>query len=74
MKLKVKLSLIKHDLTLQKIADEIGKSKTLVSRMLNDKYKGYEHRPEIARLLKMSEREIFGDRQERENRKRRRAA
>ena len=74
MRLKVKLALVKEGLTLQRIADVLGKSKTLVSLILNEKYKGYEHRPEIARMLKLRERDIWSDWRERESRKRRRAA
>jgi len=55
---KVKLALVQKDLNLQAIADEIGRSKVLVSLILSGKHKGYEHRPRIARLLGLKEKDL----------------
>jgi len=58
MNKKVKLALVKKDLTLQDIADEIGRSKVLVSLILSGKHKGYEHRPKIAQMLGLKEKDL----------------
>ena len=52
---KVKIALIKTGLTLDDIAEDIDRSKTLVSLILNGKHKGYEHRRRIRQLLSLKE-------------------
>ena len=60
MNLKVKLALVKNGLTLQDVADHIGRSKTLVSLILSNKHVGHDHRPKIARMLGLREKDLNG--------------
>lgn len=79
MNRKVKAQLALLDLTLDDLADACGGvSKSLISRTLNNHYAGFEHRPKIRQLLRLSEREIwpearFDRRKLRKSKKQRRA-
>ena len=48
---EIKIALVSKGKTLQHLADECGVSRALISMILNDKHKGYRHRPKIRRAL-----------------------
>lgn len=56
---KVKIALIETGLTLQDLADACGVSKPLISMILADKHKGYEHRPKIMQRLKLKAADVW---------------
>ena len=58
MKLEIKLALVRNRKSLADVARHIGRSKSLVSLILNEKHKGYSHRPTIRRLLKLQQRDL----------------
>ena len=61
---KVRIALATQGLTIQDLAEAIGRSGTLVVFMFQGKHKGWEHRPKILRLLGLSkkdEAEVFCD-------------
>jgi transcriptional regulator with XRE-family HTH domain len=65
MKLEIKLALVRSGKSLDDVARHIGRSKALVSLILNEKHKGYSHRPTIRRLLKLRQRDLPDRRQPR---------
>lgn len=56
---KVKVRLAEKNLTLEAIAQRIGRSGTLVSFILDEKHMGWEHRAKIRALLGLSDKEIW---------------
>lgn len=61
---KVKIAQAATGMTIEKLAEAIGRSPTLVVFMFQGKHKGFEHRAKILRLLGLSkkdEAEVFND-------------
>lgn len=61
LKKRIKIALIEYNLTLRDLARACGVSTPLISMILNHRYKGYRHRPKIARALGLSVAELFGE-------------
>lgn len=58
MKVEIKLALVRNGKSLDDVARHIGRSKALVSMILNEKHKGYQHRQKIRSLLKLQQRDL----------------